>query len=195
MATTRSRTDTKRGLPARANTRLGLTLLVGLCMFAACGSDGEATTSTASERAETSTGAASCDGYVGVWEADEEAGSEDEVGGVYRATLQIPPSGEVSWSESDFIEVWNSWGCVGDLIVGFSDSSVRWVDGQQVAREPNPCQDMTVSAPREALPEDDTIDSTSTWVRCRSGRFEEGITIATAKADGTLTRGGFTLTR
>ncbi len=136
---------------------------------------------------------AQCDSYVGIWEADEEAGSEDEVGGIYRAQLNLPRAGEATWSESDFIETWRSWSCVGDEIIGFSDSNVRWVDGEQVTRNPNPCPDLTTSEARAAVPEDDTIVSTNTWVRCRGGRLEEGAAIATIGSDGTLERNGFTL--
>ena len=180
----------RTGLPRLTLATIGAALSVAL-IVSSCGAadddGGEAAPSTS--LADTT----ACDDFIGIWEADEEAGGEEEVGGVYRAQLQLPSSGEASWSESDFIEVWESWTCVGDEIIGFSDSSVRWVDGEQITREPNPCQDLTTSAPRVALPEDDTIVSTNTWVRCRSGRFEEGAPIATIEGDGTLQRNGFTL--
>ncbi len=183
-------------LPRLAMATVGAALSAAL-VLSSCGTDeadgdgdGDGDEAASATSAVDTT---TCDDFVGIWEADEEAGGEDEVGGIYRAQLQLPSSGEASWSESDFIEVWESWSCVGDEIIGFSNSSVRWVDGEQITREPNPCQDLTTSAPRVAVPEDDTIVSTNTWVRCRSGRFEEGAPIATIEDDGTLQRNGFTL--
>lgn len=165
-------------------------LAIPALAFPGCGSadssgDVGQTTETTTEQ---------CDDLVGVWQADELAGSDEEVGGVYRATLELPARGDANWSESDFIEVWQSWGCVDDKVIGFSDSSARWIDGERVSRDPNPCADTPSSAIRRAET-DETIDANSTWVRCRAGLLEEGETIASIAGADTLKRGAFTLDR